>query len=38
MKAKYEEHPVFEKPLNKSQKIWKYMGFTKFASLLDGGF
>jgi hypothetical protein len=35
MKAEYEDHPVFEKPLNKNQKIWKYMSFTKFASLLD---
>jgi len=31
----YKEHPVFEKPENENAKIWRYMDFTKFVSLLD---
>jgi len=31
----YKEHPVFEKPENADAKIWRYMDFTKFVSLLD---
>ena len=31
----YEEHPVFEPPENEDVKIWRYMDFTKFVSLLD---
>lgn len=31
----YEEHPSFEKPENENVKIWRYMDFTKFLSLLD---
>jgi len=31
----YKEHPVFEKPENDEAKIWRYMDFTKFVSLLD---
>lgn len=31
----YEEHPVFEKPHNENTKIWRYMDFTKFVSLLE---
>lgn len=31
----YEGHPVFEKPENANAKIWRYMDFTKFVSLLD---
>lgn len=31
----YKEHPVFEKPENENVKIWRYMDFTKFMSLLD---
>jgi len=31
----YKEHPVFEKPENGNAKIWRYIDFTKFASLLD---
>ncbi len=31
----YKEHPVFGKPKNENAKIWRYMDFTKFASLLD---
>ncbi len=31
----YKEHPVFEKPENENAKIWRYMDFTKFISLLD---
>lgn len=30
-------HPLFEPPLNKSIKIWRYMDFTKFVSILDNG-
>jgi len=31
----YIEHPVFEKPEDENAKIWRYMDFTKFVSLLD---
>ncbi|MBA7507538.1 hypothetical protein ES706_06257 [subsurface metagenome] len=31
----YKEHPVFEKPENVNAKIWRYLDFTKFVSLLD---
>lgn len=31
----YEEHPDFESPKNENTKIWRYMDFTKFVSLLD---
>lgn len=31
----YEEHPVFNKPEDENAKIWRYMDFTKFVSLLD---
>lgn len=31
----YKEHPVFEKPGNAEARIWRYMDFTKFVSLLD---
>lgn len=31
----YKEHPVFEKPKDENAKIWRYMDFTKFVSLLD---
>jgi len=31
----YKEHPVFEKPENENAKIWRYMDFTKYVSLLD---
>lgn len=31
----YKEHPVFQKPENENAKIWRYMDFTKFVSLLD---
>ena len=31
----YKEHPVFEKPENEDVKIWRYMDFTKFVSLLE---
>jgi len=30
----YKEHPVFEKPREKA-RIWRYMDFTKFVSLLE---
>lgn len=31
----YKEHPIFEKPKNENARIWRYVDFTKFASLLD---
>ena len=31
----YEEYLLFEKPKNENIKIWRYMDFTKFVSLLD---
>jgi hypothetical protein len=31
----YKEHTVFEPPQNEDAKIWRYMDFTKFVSLLD---
>jgi len=31
----YKEHPAFEKPENANAKIWRYLDFTKFVSLLD---
>jgi hypothetical protein len=31
----YEEHPSFKAPPDENIKIWRYMDFTKFASLLD---
>lgn len=36
MKARYmSEHGVFEAPPDVNTKIWRYMDFTKFVSLLD---
>ncbi|MCJ7423214.1 hypothetical protein MUP01_02975 [Candidatus Bathyarchaeota archaeon] len=35
MQAKYAEHQVFQKPSNENAKIWRYMDFTKFVSLLE---
>ena len=31
----YKEHPVFKKPEDENSKIWRYMDFTKFVSLID---
>lgn len=31
----YKEHLIFEKPHNENVKIWRYMDFTKFVSILD---
>ena len=31
----YKEHPIFEKPDDEDTRIWRYMDFTKFVSLLD---
>jgi len=31
----YEAHPVFTQPNNEHVKVWRYMDFTKFVSLLD---
>jgi hypothetical protein len=33
----YEKHPFFKLPDNEKSKIWRYMDFTKFVSLLDTG-
>jgi hypothetical protein len=30
-----ERHPVFKKPENENVKIWRYMSFPKYVSLLD---
>jgi hypothetical protein len=30
----YEEHPVFIDPKGKDLKLWRYMDFTKFISLI----
>ena len=32
----YEKHPVFAEPENKDGKIWRYIDFTKFTSMIDG--
>lgn len=34
--ARYEPHPVFDLP-NDNTTIWRYMGFSKFISLLNSG-
>jgi hypothetical protein len=31
----YEDHPVFVQPENEQVKVWRYMDFTKFVSLID---
>ena len=31
----YKEHPNLKKPKNLNAKLWRYMDFTKFVSLLD---
>jgi hypothetical protein len=31
----YDKHKVFEKPNNVNTRIWRFMDFTKFVSLLD---
>ena len=31
----FKKHPVFKKPENENAKIWRYMDFTKFVSMLD---
>ena len=31
----YQEHTVFSKPENENAKIWRFMDFTKFVSLLE---
>ena len=31
----YKNHPAFESPNNKDAKVWRYMDFTKFVSLLE---
>ena len=35
MKVKYVEHEVFEKPSDENAKIWRFLDFNKFVSLLD---
>jgi hypothetical protein len=31
----YKLHPAFQKPRDENAKIWRYMDFTKFVSLVD---
>jgi len=31
----YQSHPVFIEPENEEVKVWRYMDFTKFVSLID---
>ncbi|MGA2310076.1 MAG: hypothetical protein ABSG57_11090 [Candidatus Bathyarchaeia archaeon] len=31
----YKEHPVFEKPINENARIWRYLDFAKFVSILE---
>jgi hypothetical protein len=31
----YEDHPVFAQPISDTVKVWRYMDFTKFVSLID---
>jgi hypothetical protein len=31
----FQEHPVFEEPENNNVKVWRYMDFTKFVSILE---
>jgi hypothetical protein len=31
----YEEHSVFERPEDENARIWRYLDFTKFVSVLD---
>jgi hypothetical protein len=31
----YIDHPSFEKPDNADAKVWRYLNFTKFLSLID---
>jgi hypothetical protein len=31
----YQEHPAFRAPQDEHVKVWRYMNFTKFISLLD---
>jgi hypothetical protein len=33
----YKEHPAFDPPGDGQQRVWRYMDFTKFVSLLDTG-
>ena len=33
----YIEHPIFIQPENENVKVWRYMDFTKFVSLIDAG-
>ncbi|MBN2293346.1 MAG: hypothetical protein JXM70_13035 [Pirellulales bacterium] len=31
----YEEHPTFPQPNNEEVKVWRYLDFTKFVSLIE---
>jgi hypothetical protein len=31
----FEDHQIFEKPQNPEAKLWRYMDFTKFVSILE---
>jgi len=33
----HEDHPNFQQPANLDAKIWRYVDFTKFVSMLDSG-
>ena len=35
IKMPYKEHPSCKTPENKDQKVWRYMDFTKFVSILE---
>jgi hypothetical protein len=35
MQVRYSEHETCLKPANENAKIWRYMDFTKFVSLLE---
>jgi len=35
LQAKYTDESTCQKPTNENAKIWRYMGFAKFVSLLD---
>jgi hypothetical protein len=33
----YKEHDTFSQPANENEKVWRYMDFTKFVSLIELG-
>jgi hypothetical protein len=34
-KVVYEQHPIFSSPEDENERVWRYIDFTKFISLLD---